>query len=252
MLAFMDTSKVLQQLGLSEKEAVVYLASLQLGKDTAFTIAKRSGIKRSTVYVILNELNIKGLVDISKTAKATLYNPVSPKKLLQQMDFRKNQLEEALPELLLLYKDKPEKPSVHISEGSRGVEQVYREIIDSVKAGEEVLCFGQLKHFESGYKKLLETWIREMKNKKNRAREILPKNEYESVYRERIKQNRNPHHRIKVAPSGMLVNDNIIYADKVGIFSVEHDAFVVLIESKHIAEAYRNVFEFLWTHSEEV
>lgn len=248
----MDTLKVLQQLGLSEKEAVVYLASLQLGKDTAFTIAKRSGLKRSTVYVILNELTIKGLIDISKTARATLYNPVSPKKLLQQVNFRKNQLEEALPELLLLYKDKPEKPNIHILEGNRGVEQVYREILNSVKEGEEVLCFGQIKHFETGYKKLLETWILEMKNKKNRAREIVPNEEYERAYVERVKQNRNPHHLIKVAPSGMLVNDNIIYADKVAIFSVKQDAFVVLIESKHIAEAYRNVFEFLWAHSEEV
>lgn len=45
---------------------------------------------------------------------------------------------------------------------------------------------------------------------------------------------------------------NIIYADKVAIFSVERDVFVVLIESKHIAQSYRNMFEFLWTHSEEI
>ncbi len=250
MLALMDTLRVLQQLGLSEKESVVYLASLQLGKETAFTIAKHSGLKRSTAYVILNELNVKGLMDISKTLKATLYNPVSPKKLLQQINFRKNQLEDALPELLLLHKGKPEKPSVHILEGSRGVELVYREIIDAARTGEEILCFGQLKHFDSSYKKLLELWIREMKNKKNRAREIVPNEDYELAYIKRVQQNKNARHLIKTMPRKCLVNDNIIYADKAAIFSVEQDAFVVLIESAHIAKSYRNLFEFLWMHSE--
>ena len=101
----MELEKSLQYYGLEEKEAIAYLTCLQLGKDTAFRIADRCKLKRSTVYVILKSLNVKGLVTISQTKKATLYEAASPKKLLQQIEFRKNQLEESLPLLLTLYKD---------------------------------------------------------------------------------------------------------------------------------------------------
>ena len=45
----------LQQYGFSEKEAKVYLASLELGTAPGSTIARHAGEKRVTVYAILKE-----------------------------------------------------------------------------------------------------------------------------------------------------------------------------------------------------
>jgi sugar-specific transcriptional regulator TrmB len=57
----MDTSLLitLQEYGLSEKEAKVYLTILELGTNIASTIARRSEIKRVTVYTILDDLKKK-------------------------------------------------------------------------------------------------------------------------------------------------------------------------------------------------
>ena len=41
----------LEEFGLSEKEAKVYMASLEIGEATADQIAKHSGVNRSTTYV---------------------------------------------------------------------------------------------------------------------------------------------------------------------------------------------------------
>lgn len=50
----------LKQLGFSDKEAKVYMASLELGPDTAQEIAKKAGVNRTTTYVIIEKLIKKG------------------------------------------------------------------------------------------------------------------------------------------------------------------------------------------------
>src|SRR3989344_6644283 len=130
-----DLETTLQQLGLDEKQATVYLDLLQVGKDTAFNIAKRTKLKRSTVYVKLDELNLKSLVEPVKTAKTTLYRANSPKKILDFIDFRKKQAEEVLPTLLTLYKSDPDKPQIQIYEGKDAIHRVYDEAIQIARKG---------------------------------------------------------------------------------------------------------------------
>ncbi len=54
--------KELQNLGLTEKEARTYLASLELGPETAQNIAKKTGINRATTYVQIESLKKRGLM----------------------------------------------------------------------------------------------------------------------------------------------------------------------------------------------
>ena len=56
----MDIQEALRNFGLNDKEARVYVALLELGQTTAYAIAERSGLKRPTVYVILDDLRQKG------------------------------------------------------------------------------------------------------------------------------------------------------------------------------------------------
>ena len=51
----------LQDAGLSETEAKIYLAALELGQTSVSRIARKSGIKRTTIYLSLENLMEKGL-----------------------------------------------------------------------------------------------------------------------------------------------------------------------------------------------
>ena len=51
----------LQQIGLTEKEAKVYLAALELGEKAVQVIAQKAGVNRATTYFILESLIEKGL-----------------------------------------------------------------------------------------------------------------------------------------------------------------------------------------------
>ena len=68
----------LQEYGLSEKVANVYLTILELGTNIASTIARRSEIKRVTVYTILDDLKKKWIVNEITKDDIKYYSVISP------------------------------------------------------------------------------------------------------------------------------------------------------------------------------
>lgn len=54
--------KYLQEIGLSEKEAQIYLALLQVDNDSIQGLSNRTKINRTTLYPVLESLSKKGLV----------------------------------------------------------------------------------------------------------------------------------------------------------------------------------------------
>ena len=58
------TQQVLKQFGLSANESLVYQSALSLGETSPFKIAKSTGIARTTVYAVLTDLALKGLVEL--------------------------------------------------------------------------------------------------------------------------------------------------------------------------------------------
>lgn len=58
------TQEVLEQFGLSANEARVYQSALDLGETSPFAIAKSTGIPRTTVYAVLTDLALKGLIEL--------------------------------------------------------------------------------------------------------------------------------------------------------------------------------------------
>jgi sugar-specific transcriptional regulator TrmB len=76
----------LQQLGLNEKEARVYVAALEFGPTTIAKIAQKSGIKRTTIYEFLTDMSARGLIVASITGKRTLYSAIGPEGLNKLID----------------------------------------------------------------------------------------------------------------------------------------------------------------------
>lgn len=250
----MQIEEVLEIIGLDEKEAKVYLASLKMGQDSAYNIALKSGLKRSTVYFILEKLKKHGIVSIKKTPKVTFYSVISPTKLLLKIEKQKDSLEKVLPELDRFYHEQPHKPSIQVFEGREGVELVYNEMAENVRKGKEVIYFGSTTHFLNDYKDMLDQWAKEMKNKSYHARELLIKEELKnSDYLKKIKANNNPNHQIRFFPRGIEFseNDNMIFGNKLAIFSLKKEVFAILIESENIANSYRNFFEMAWRRTKK-
>jgi len=125
----------LLELGLSDKEAGIYLAMLELGPASAQDIAKKSGVNRSTSYSAIEALQARGLASLSQQGSRTLFTAESPNRLAavlnrerRELDEKKKKLEESIPYFLALYNAIDDKPQVRFFEGPEGISAV-REIM---------------------------------------------------------------------------------------------------------------------------
>lgn len=74
------------QLGLSEKEAEVYLMLLRIGPSPASSLARRINVKRVTVYSVLDSLSARGLVTFEENGNCRKYIPHDPECLLYGLE----------------------------------------------------------------------------------------------------------------------------------------------------------------------
>src|SRR3989338_5621069 len=96
----MDTVPILKQMGLSEKQAEVYLSLLELGESPMTKIARKANLKRPTVYLIIDELMVLGLCSEIVKGKKKVYSATHPRRLVEITHFRNKQAEKILPELV--------------------------------------------------------------------------------------------------------------------------------------------------------
>lgn len=115
----------LKNLGLSEKEAKIYLALLQLGPATPYQIANKAEIKRPTAYVIAEELVEKGLIVHVPGEDKKRYIARTPDAFIEEQSEKLRAARAILPELRSFQKGTVEKPSIMYYEGIEGTRQAY-------------------------------------------------------------------------------------------------------------------------------
>jgi predicted transcriptional regulator len=62
------TTKILQDFGLSKSEALLYQSALKLGETSPFALSKDTKIPRTTVYTVLTDLALKGLIELESSS----------------------------------------------------------------------------------------------------------------------------------------------------------------------------------------
>ncbi len=143
--------KAVEDLGLSQKEARVYMANLALGPATVQQIADRSGIKRVTTYVILESLANLGLVSQTSQGKKTFFNaedPVSLRRLLdkkdQEIKEQKQNFEDILPELKTLKSLPKEAPGVKFYDTPGGIKSIVASFYEAHPDAREAIGISNL------------------------------------------------------------------------------------------------------------
>ena len=127
----------LTNIGLSEKEARVYLAVLELGVSSANDIARRAEIPRASGYAVLKQLVTKGLVSLSASGHEQRYAAEHPEQVRYLLDLQKSELskrervaDNLLPRLEVFYNEKGPKPKVRYFEGIEGMRKLRSELTD--------------------------------------------------------------------------------------------------------------------------
>ena len=119
--------KYLKDLGLSDKEASVYLILLQVDSMTVLEMSKKTKINRTTIYPVIESLEKKGLVS-GVVNKKNEYMAESPERLETYVDRQKilleenaNKLKDIIPQLKSIQREMGERPLIQYYEGMEGI-----------------------------------------------------------------------------------------------------------------------------------
>ena len=139
--------------GLSEKEAKVYLALLELGPSSVTDIARRSRVTRTNAYHLLSTLLAHGLVSSNEGEAKVIFSAEKPDRLIYLMKERLHdaerkckQAEELMPELMSVFHDPERKLNVRYYEGDEGIITAYE---DTLTAKEKILGYASVEHQHS-------------------------------------------------------------------------------------------------------
>ncbi|MFA4872542.1 MAG: helix-turn-helix domain-containing protein [Patescibacteria group bacterium] len=237
----MNIAKVLQNFGLTEKQARVYLATLELGSSPVNTIARKAEIPRPTCYDVLESLKNQGIASSYIKKKTRYYSVEEPKKIAELAQRRANTLKEALPQLEALYGLTRERPQVRFFQGKKGMEQVFEEVLQGNK---EICAFSSADDLFAALGDYYPNFVKRRAAERILARVILrdsPK------ARERQRLGQEELRVVKLIPPefnyhGMMA----IFGNKIALFSFVNDYIAVVIESKELAAIQRAMFEYIW------
>lgn len=246
----MQIKEVLEQLGMHEKKAEVYLACLESGGATAYLIAKKVGLKRPTVYDIINHLMREGLVYKSIRNNIKYYSPADPEKILRMLKEKEISVKSVMPELQRIYNSPKQKPLIRYFEGKEGIKEMYEDSLRSCRKGDQILAYvGQdVLRYLPGY---TEDYVARRVEKGIVLRGIYKKDEYILEY---IKKNAAQLRISKVLDEKdfPVKNETNIYKNKMAIATYGAELFGMIIESEEIASAQKAIFELVWKTAESL
>ncbi len=130
--------KILENLGLNEKEAIVYVACLRYPALGIAELAKHSGIQRTYLYDLTEKLVDKGFLVQTKRDDKKVFSAVSPRAVLRTEQEKLKSFHELVPELEALADKKNKRPEIIYYEGGR---ELARMMEGSVMRGGECLIF---------------------------------------------------------------------------------------------------------------
>lgn len=242
------------QIGFTNNEAKIYLALINLGAQPANIIAKKAGLKRTTVYPLLDNLQKKSLISsfIKNGIKFFAVNDI--KNILEYLDRKKRLIDhqkdfvlDILPRMEQLRVGTLSPPKVHYFEGADGVENVMN---DSLKSSGPIASIVSVrKWLESDLNDFLKNYTKCI-FEKHIPIKVLSKDTEEArcFFEEYVRAAKHLLEIRYVRDLGDLF-DNIvnIYDNKVAIVSPEKGfEFGVMIDSEEFANTQRSIFGLAW------
>ncbi len=239
----------LKNIGLSDKEARVYLAMLELGPSSVMDIASKAGVNRPTAYVEIDSLKKKGLASTQPKGSKRLFAPESPEQLEfylirenQKMASRQVLLNEVLPELRTMFNLGEKKPVVRFFEGGEGLLKMQDEFLKAKPR--EILGIFSIDAVYKVFPKHGETYSPERVKRKIPARSIYTSAKGPILKKDDVRLLR----KSKFVPPEQFKfqSDITIFGDSVAIAALHGKPSGTIIEQKEIADSFKGLFEFVW------
>ena len=245
----MEIQIILKNFGLSEKEIAVYLALVELGPSSVRDISAKSKVNRGTSYDILKSLIEIGIVSYYNKESKQYFIAEQPEKLLSAIDQKKEDLEEvrqniekSLPLIKTLFEKQGGKPVVKFYEGSKGVRQIFEDVLEEVSSATDKSYYlyssATAEHRKNVYGAMPD--FSEKRIKKGIKVKIISLGEGGKLAG--LDERKN----MPSASSELKATHEIIYAGKIAHISIDQNGepVGVVIQNEEIYNMQKMIFEF--------
>lgn len=243
-----NIAKKLESVGLTEKQAKVYVAALFLGPAAVQRIAEQAEVNRATTYVILAELADMGLVSETTEGKKTVFVAEPPEAIdrylnaiEKEIEGRKSHLKEAMKELKGVSRlEVADSPVVRFFKGPEAILALSSYLKRKAKPNEVVYGMTNLDELDKMSPDYTESNALKRKKKK-----IAGKGFY-SGSRELVSDPEFLRETIRLAED--VKADLNLYEDRASIVTYSGDQPVgIVIEGRELVSVLRQLFELAWT-----
>ncbi len=236
--------EILIENGLTEKEAKLYISTLEAGEISLSRVAERAHLKRSTVYSLTESLKKKGLIHMTQKKGLQYISALSPHLLVERFQNSAELAKSILPQLIELGYKSPIKPRIQFFEGIDGIKQI---LFDAACSKNDYMGFIDYELMpKEVYAYIRKKVAPEREKRKTHLRLLMPRNKTNEIvlkeYRQKVE------HKTIDFPRNENHIEILLYGEeKIGFMSyVKNEMFGVVIDSKAIYQTLASIFEILW------
>jgi HTH-type transcriptional regulator, sugar sensing transcriptional regulator len=238
----------LTELGLSESEARVYLAGLELGPASIQEIAEKTKQNRTSLYHTIGQLVHKKLFTNSSRGKKKVYVAEPPESLKALLHIKLKRLDTILGDLRALANTGSIKPVITFYEGFDGIKTVFLQAL--ICKEKTFYAVAGIQRLNMRSKALLDFWLNEFAPLRKKhgiiTKLVVPDTEQGKEYK---KSDEEKFRETRFVPSSTYNFDcEFMIHDEVVDFFVysEREQFAISIKSAAIAQTLKLVWQIVW------
>lgn len=233
----------LRDFGLSDNEIKIYLALLHRGTIKPADLSRETGFARPYIYDVLQRLQEKNIVGTIIQNQKRCYVALPPNQLVQVCKQRLEAIEKVAEKLETIRLKPLQDISVELQTGRFVLRTLFNDILLHLQRGDEVLFYGidddLLITTDPTIKSRLDQYLAKIVSLGITERIIVKQGN--TI----LPQAKTTTYRfLPKATIGSLAF--VTYADRLAIFLWGTPNNLIFIQSKKVADSYKNQFDILW------
>lgn len=248
MASKQELKDILANLDIPNDQAAVYLALLELGEATLTELSKKTGIKRTTLYFIIEKME-GGLIKRALDQKKIL--PIYPQQVFEKLQNNNLIFYHAIPQFQAIMKQPDKITKIKFYKGRKGIQQLFLDELAAYKVKKEKVLrivsgasfYAQDPDFRDQYAiKRQETGIDTRIIASSDLKEHIKK------YKKQFSMQ-----KVKLLPESAGVISGRISASpsRLSLIGFMKDESGIIIESSELADTFIKFFDFVWVLMEK-
>jgi predicted transcriptional regulator len=234
--------RILEQVGLTRTEVLVYLALVKSGQSTAYKLSKEAHLYRANTYMAIDSLISKGFALKNEINGRQILRAVSPEEFIKTIERRKEKLQVAIPLIPRGFSEEVDNVSV-----LTGINSFFSILYSLLDQKQPIYVFD----IPDYVPELLQPHINQF-HKERIKRKIDMYHIYDYKSSRVAYLNSLKHTYAKQGMHGRIsTTSTLLCGDNTHIINWRKGLKVVKIIDQDISQAYKKQFDLLWTYKEK-